>query len=82
MAAVRRRAQRPRQCCQMGDGNAMNRLKYSFAPGQTDLRATVCQCRFGQTEIFGPGLVLDAHADGTIDLNDQASWLSAATTAP
>jgi len=66
------------------DGETINVVEYTFAPGDTDgdgdadLRdAAAFQCCFGQTKPTGLCLVLDTNADGTIDLDDYASWLSA-----
>ena len=71
------------------DGEAINVVEYTFAPGDTDgdgdadLRdAAAFQCCFGQAEPVGLCLALDANADGTIDLDDYAFWFDALAANP
>jgi len=68
----------------LDDGEAINVVEYTFAPGDTDgdgdadLRdAAAFQCCFGRTSATGVCAALDTNADGRIDLDDYASWLSA-----
>jgi len=71
------------------DGEAVNVVEYTYAPGDTDgdgdvdlADAAAFQRCFGKTGLSAPCPALDANGDDTIDLDDHASWLDAATTAP